>query len=381
MEIYFDNSATTKPYKEVIDEIAKAMGEYYGNPSSLHKIGIKAEKKITDAREFIGKSLNASKDEIYFTSGGSEGNNLAIKGLVKPGHHVITTVFEHHSVLMTYRILEQNGVKVTYLNVDKEGKISLEELKNSISKDTVLVSIMHVNNEMGAIQDIESIGKIVKENSSRARFHVDAVQSYGKLKIDVKKMNIDLLTVAGHKIHGPKGVGFIFVKKGIVLNPLINGGSQEGGIRGGTHNVPGIIGLHKAAEITMENINSNFEYVNNIKEYMIDRLSEIENIKIHSPLKDEFTPYILNVSFIGIKAEVLLHLLEENDIYVSTGSACTSKTSAVQGSYVIKALGLNKSEIESAIRFSFSKYNTKEEVDKVIEVLKSSLTFLRRVKR
>ena len=381
MEIYFDNSATTKPYREVIEETAKAMEEYFGNPSSLHKIGIKAEKKITEAREFIGKSLNASKDEIIFTSGGSEGNNLIIKGLVKPGHHVITTVFEHHSVLMTYKELEKNGVRVTYLNVNKEGKISLEELKNSISKDTVLVSIMHVNNEMGAIQDIETIGKLIKEKSSRARFHVDAVQSYGKLNIDVKKMNIDMLTAAGHKIHGPKGVGFIYLKKGIVLNPLINGGSQEGGIRGGTHNVPGIIGLYKAAEITMENKNSSFEYVKNLKEYMIDRLGEINNIRINSPLKEDFTPYILNVSFIGVKAEVLLHLLEENDIYVATGSACTSKTSAVQVSYVIKELGLSKAEVESAIRFSFSKNNTKEEVDKAIEVLKSSLTFLRRVKR
>ena len=381
MEIYFDNSATTKPYKEVIEETAKAMEEYFGNPSSLHKIGIKAEKRITEARDFIGKSINASKDEIYFTSGGSEGNNLIIKGIVKPEHHVITTIFEHHSVLNTYKELEKNGVRVTYLNVDKEGKISLEELKNAISKDTVLVSIMHVNNEMGAIQDIESIGKVIKENSTRARFHVDVVQSYGKLNIDVKKMNIDMLTVAGHKIHGPKGVGFTFVKKGIVLNPLISGGSQESGIRGGTHNVPGIIGLHKAAEITMENINSNFECVSILKEYMIDKLGEINNIRINSPARTDFSPYILNVSFIGVRAEVLLHLLEENDIYVATGSACTSKTSAIQGSYVIKALGLNKAEIESAIRFSFSKNNTKEEVDKVIEVLKSSLTFLRRVKR
>ncbi|MBE6053307.1 MAG: cysteine desulfurase [Clostridium sartagoforme] len=381
MEIYFDNSATTKPYKEVIEETARAMEEYFGNPSSLHKIGIKAEKKITEAREFISNSINANRDEILFTSGGSEGNNLIIKGLVKPGHHVITTVFEHHSVLMTYKELEKNGVRVTYLNVDKDGKVSLEELENAISKDTVLVSIMHVNNEMGAIQDIEAIGKLIKEKSSRARFHVDAVQSYGKLNIDVKKLNVDMLTAASHKIHGPKGVGFIFVKKGIVLNPLINGGSQEGGVRGGTHNVPGIIGLYKAAEITIKNINSNFEYVNNLKGYMIDRLGEINNIRVNSPLREDFSPYILNVSFIGVKAEVLLHLLEENDIYVATGSACTSKTSSVQGSYVIKALGLNKSEVESAIRFSFSDDNTKEEVDKVIEVLKSSLTFLRRVKR
>lgn len=381
MEIYFDNSATTKPYKEVIEETAKAMEEYYGNPSSLHNIGIKAEKKINEAREFIGKSINASKDEIYFTSGGSEGNNLLVKGLVKPGHHIITTNFEHHSVLMTYKELEKNGVKVTYLNLDKDGKISLDELEKAISKDTVLITIIHVNNEMGAIQNLEEIGKLIKSKSSRARFHVDAVQSYGKLNIDVKKMNIDMLTAAGHKIHGPKGVGFTFIKKGIVLNPLINGGSQESGIRGGTHNVPGIIGLHKAAEITMENINSSFEYVKSLKEYMINRLGEIDNIRINSPLRDDFTPYILNVSFVGVRAEVLLHLLEENNIYVATGSACTSKTSASQGSYVIKALGLNNKEVESAIRFSFSKFNTKEEIDKAIEVLKSSLTFLRRVRR
>ncbi|NLZ33769.1 MAG: aminotransferase class V-fold PLP-dependent enzyme, partial [Clostridiales bacterium] len=215
MDIYLDNSATTKPYKEVIEEITGAMEEYYGNPSSLHKIGLMAEKKLNEAREFLAKTINASKDEIYFTSGGSESNNLIIKGLVKPEHHVITTVFEHHSVLMTYNELEREGVKVTYLKVDKNGRISLDELKNSISKDTVLVSIMHVNNEMGAIQDIEAIGKIIKENSSRAKFHVDAVQSYGKLDIDVKKMNIDLLTASSHKIHGPKGIGFSYIKKGI----------------------------------------------------------------------------------------------------------------------------------------------------------------------
>lgn len=380
MEIYFDNSATTKPYKEVIEETVIAMEEYYGNPSSLHNIGIKSEKKINEAREFLSKSINASKDEIYFTSGGSEGNSLAIKGLLKQGHHVITTAFEHHSVLNTYKELEKIGVKVTYLKVNNEGKISLEELENAINKDTVLVSIMHVNNEMGAIQDIEAIGKIVKEKSSRARFHVDAVQSYGKLKLDIKKMNIDLLTAASHKIHGPKGVGFIYIKKGIVLNSLITG-SQEGGFRGGTHNVTGIIGLNKAAEITINNMDSSYSYVSDLKEYMIKRLGEINNIRINSPLRGDFTPYILNVSFIGVKAEVLLHLLEENNIYVSTGSACTSRTSSVKGSYVIKELGLKNNEIESAIRFSFSKFNTKEEVDKTIEVLKSSLTFLRRVKR
>jgi len=381
MDIYFDNSATTKPYKEVIEEVTIAMEEYYGNPSSLHKIGLKAEKKINEAREVLGKAINASKEEIYFTSGGSEANNLIIKGIVKPNHHVITTKFEHHSILSTYEELEKNGVRVTYLGVDSNGQISLEELENSITKDTVLVSIIHVNNEMGAIQDIEKIGNLIKNKSSRAKFHVDVVQSFGKYDLDVKKMKVDFLSASAHKIHGPKGVGFAYVKKGIILNSLINGGSQEGGFRAGTQNVPGIAGFKKAAEITLNNMKSNFNKVYEVKSYMIDRLSEIDNIRINSADTKDFSPYILNVSFIGVRAEVLLHLLEEKDIYVATGSACTSKTSSIKGSYVIKELGLKNEEVESAIRFSFSEYNTKEEVDKTIEVLKNSLRFLRRVKR
>ncbi|WP_300380960.1 cysteine desulfurase family protein [Clostridium sp.] len=380
MDIYFDNSATTKPYKEVILEVANSMDEYYGNPSSLHRIGLKAEKKIKEAREVLAKSINASKEEIYFTAGGSESNNLIIKGLVKPGHHVITTIFEHNSVLMNYRELEKAGVRVTYLDVNQEGKISLEDLKNAICKDTVLVSIIHVNNEMGAIQDIEDIGKVVKENSSRAKFHVDAVQSYGKINIDVKKMNIDFLSVSAHKIHGPKGVGFAYIKKGIVLNSLIKG-SQESGFRGGTHNVTGIIGFEKAAEITLNKRLENYKYVEILKEHMIKGLKEVDNIRINSLLNDEFSPYILNVSFIGVRAEVLLHLLEDKNIFVSTGSACTSKTNNSSGSYVISALGLKKEEIESAIRFSFSEFNTLEEVNIVIDVLKNSLKFLRRLKK
>lgn len=381
MEIYFDNSATTKPYDEVIDSVCNGMREYYGNPSSLHNIGLKCEKKLNSVRETIASTLNAHRDEIYFTSGGSEGNNLILKGLAKPGHHIITTEFEHKSVLETCNELEKEGVKITYLKVDKEGKISLEELKNSITKETVLVSIMYVNNEIGTIQNIEAIGKIIKEKSSRAKFHVDGVQGYGKLPIDVKKMNIDFLTASAHKIHGPKGVGILYIKKGAVLKSLISGGSQEKGLRAGTENLPGIIGLETAAQITFKNINENYSKVKELKEYMVSELEKIDNIRINSPLRDEFSPYILNVSFIGVRAEVLLHLLEESNIYVSTGSACTSKGSVSSGSYVVKALGLNKSEIESAIRFSFSSDNTKEEIDKTIEVLKTSLVFLRRVRR
>ncbi len=380
MEIYFDNSATTKPYDEVVEEVCNGMKEFYGNPSSLHSLGLKCEKRLNEAREYFAETIKASKDEIYFTSGGSEGNNLILKGVLKPGHHLITTAFEHQSILDTCKALENSGVKITYLDVDKYGRISLEDLEEAITKDTVLVSIMHVNNEVGTIQDLEAIGKLIKEKSSRAKFHVDGVQSFGKLPIDVKKYNIDFFTAAGHKIHGPKGTGFVYIKKGLVINSLISGGSQEKGFRAGTQNLPNIIGFEKAARITFENMESNFKKVSELKEYMINELGKISDIRINSPLEG-FSPYILNVSFIGARAEVLLHLLEENNIYVATGSACTSKSSAASGSYVIKALGLNAKEVESAIRFSFSDDNTKDEVDKVIGVLNTSLKFLRRVKR
>lgn len=380
MNVYFDNSATTKPYDEVIEAVSKGMKEYFGNPSSLHKIGMNCEKRLNEAREYFASTIKCNKEEIYFTSGGSEGNNLILKGLLKPGHHFITTAFEHHSIISTCKQLEEKGVKVTYLDVDSEGRISLEDLEEAIIKDTVLVSIMQVNNEIGVIQDIEAIGKLIKERSSRAKFHVDAVQGYGKLPIDVNKSNVDFLTVASHKIHGPKGVGFIYIKKGIILNSLISGGSQEKGIRAGTENLPGIIGFEKAAQMTFEEMESRYDKVLELKKYFVERLNEIKDVRINGEI-DGFSPYILNVSFLGVRAEVLLHLLEEQNIYVATGSACTSKSSAAHGSYVIKSLGLSNKEVESAIRFSFSYENTKEEVDYTIDVLKKSLMFLRRVKR
>lgn len=380
MNVYFDNSATTKPYDEVIEAVSKGMKEYFGNPSSLHNIGMNCEKRLNEAREYFASTIKCNKEEIYFTSGGSEGNNLILKGLLKPGHHFITTAFEHHSIISTCKQLEEKGVKVTYLDVDSEGRISLEDLEEAITKDTVLVSIMQVNNEIGVIQDIEAIGKLIKERSSRAKFHVDAVQGYGKLPIDVNKSNVDFLTVASHKIHGPKGVGFIYIKKGIILNSLISGGSQEKGIRAGTENLPGIIGFEKAAQMTFEEMESRYDKVLELKKYFVERLNEIKDIRINGEI-DGFSPYILNVSFLGVRAEVLLHLLEEQNIYVATGSACTSKSSAAHGSYVIKSLGLSNKEVESAIRFSFSYENTKEEVDYTIDVLKKSLMFLRRVKR
>lgn len=382
MEVYFDNSSTTKMNEEAIEAVASGMREYFGNPSSLHNLGLKSEKKLRECREILAKTINASESEIYFNAGGTEGNNLILKGILKPGSHYITTPFEHASVLNTVRRLSDNGVKVTYLKLDENGRIDLEYLKESITKDTVLVSIMHVNNEVGVIQDIEKIGQIIKENSTRAKFHVDGVQSYTKIPVDVKKMNIDFFTASAHKFHGPKGCGFVYVKKNNNLVPLIEGGSQEFGLRAGTQNIGCIMGLTKAAEIAYRNMENNFEKVKEIKERFIEKLKFIDNIRINSPLSDEFSPYILNVSFRGVRGEVLLHFLEESGVYVSTGSACSSKERVrIGGSYVLKSLGLNNDEIGGGIRFSFSDDNTLEEVDYTIDVLNKGLKFLRRLKK
>lgn len=381
MEVYFDNSSTTKPFDEVINEVAFGMKEFYGNPSSLHNLGFKSEKKLKECREILSKTINVNENEIHFNSGGSEGNNSILKGILKSGTHFITTPFEHASILNTVKKLEDAGVKVTFLKINDEGKIDLEYLKNSITKETVLISIMHVNNEIGVIQDLKTIGEIIKESSSRAKFHVDAVQSYGKIPIDAKKMNIDFLTVSGHKFHGPKGVGFIYIKKPNTLMPLIEGGAQEFGIRAGTQNIPGIMGMSLASKIVNNTINENYKRVFEIKKKFIGKLKTIENIKINSLLNESYSPYILNVSFKGIRGEVLLHFLEESGIYVSTGSACSSKErEKLGGSYVLKALGLSQDEMAGGIRFSFSDDNKEEEVDYVIDNLDKGLRFLRRKK-
>ncbi|WP_294401502.1 cysteine desulfurase family protein [uncultured Clostridium sp.] len=382
MEIYFDNSSTTKTYDEVINEVSHGLREFYGNPSSLHNLGLKSEKKLRECRQIIADTINASENEIYFNGGGSEGNNLVLKGILKSGTHLITTPFEHASIFNTIKSLEKNGVKVTTLKIDDQGRIDLEDLENSITKETVLVSIMHVNNEIGVIQDIEEISRIVKKASSRARIHVDAVQSYGKLPIDVSKMQIDFMTVSAHKFHGPKGCGFIYIRKPNTLMPLIEGGSQESGVRAGTQNIAGIMGMAVAAKSVCKNMKDNYEKVHEIKRRFIEKVKNIDNIKINSPDEDYFSPYILNVSFRGVRGEVLLHFLEENGIYVSTGSACSSKERArIGGSYVLKSLGLTVDEIGGGIRFSFSDDNKPEEVDYTVEILEKGLKFLRRIKR
>lgn len=382
MEVYFDNSSTTKPLDEVIDEVAFGMKEFYGNPSSLHNLGLKSERKLKECRGILSKTINANENEIYFNSGGSEGNNSVLKGILKSGTNLITTPFEHASILNTIKKLEDNKVTVTFLKINEDGRIDLEHLRNSITKETVLVSIMHVNNEIGVIQDLKTIGKIIKESSNRTKFHVDAVQSYGKIPIDVKKMNIDFLTVSAHKFHGPKGVGFIYIRKPNTLIPLIEGGSQEFGVRAGTQNIPGIMGMSVASKIAIDKMNENYKKVFEIKKKFIEQLlSNIENIRINSVLNEIYSPYILNVSFKGIKGEVLLHFLEESVIYVSTGSACSSKErEKIGGSYVLKTLGLSQDEISGGIRFSFSDDNKEEEVDYVIDNLNKGINFLRRKK-
>lgn len=379
MEIYFDNSATTKVYEEVIDIMSDIMRNYYGNPSSAHSLGLNAEEKLKESRKIFGDILNCSEGEIIFTSGGSESNNFLIKGFIKPGLHMITTKIEHPSVAGVYSYLEKQGVEVTYLDVNKYGQIDLKQLKQSIKKETILVSIMHVNNEFGAIQDLEAIGTLIKENSSRSKFHVDAVQSFGKLKIDVQKCKIDLLSASGHKVHGPRGIGIAYVRKDLRPEPLIHGGGQEKSFRSGTENLAAICGFAFAANKIYKNLEENYKKIYHIKEYFIQRLSAIDNVLINSPSQQGFIPHILSVSFPGVKGEVLIHALEDKGIFASTGSACSSKK--LSHSALLPLIGLSKKEAEGTIRFSFNELNTEEEVDYVIENLNKSLIFLRRLNK
>lgn len=370
---YLDNCATTVVYKEVVDEISRVLLNEFGNPSSLHKIGRDAENIIDDSRQLIADTINANKKEIYFNSCASEGNNQVLKSFKD---HIITTKIEHPSVMNTLKSLEEEGVKVTYLDVDKEGKIDLEDFKSKLTKDTSLVSIMYVNNEIGVINPIEKIGRIIKDTGFKTKFHVDCVQAYMKYPIDVKKMNIDYLTVSSHKIHGPKGVGFIYIKKGLLLKPLIHGGSQESNLRAGTHNVAYISGMAKAIEILKDKRRENLEHVIELKNSMIEALSKYKNFKINSPY--DSSDYILNVSFIGLRSEIILRLLEDKEVYVSTGSACSQKN--MKDSHVLTSIGLNKDEIKGSIRICFSDTTTKEEIKNAIDAFDYALNFAGRIK-
>ncbi|NLK72994.1 MAG: cysteine desulfurase [Clostridiales bacterium] len=383
MQVYLDNSATTRPHKEVIDAMIGCYETHYGNASSLHRMGIQAEKMIKDARNSVGQSLNVSDSEIIFTSGGTESNNTAIFGaaeaLKRTGNRIITSAIEHPAVLNVCKSLEQNGMDVKYLNVNDKGLIQLDALEEYFNEKTILISVMHVNNELGTIQPIEEIAKY-KKSCSKFYFHVDAVQSYGKMKISPKTIGIDLLSVSGHKLHGPKGIGALFIDKSIHIPPLLYGGLQEYGIRSGTENVPGIIGLGQAAAMAYNNLETDINNIKHVRSYLIQGIKEeIKDIRINSYEDDRCIPHILNISFMGIRGEVLLHMLEQAEIYVSTGSACSSKKKGL--SHVLKAAGLSNSEIEGAVRFSFSKYNSIEEMDYVLDHLKKGINSIRKIMR
>ncbi len=380
MSIYFDNAATTKVFPEVLAVMQEAMEVTYGNPSAKHIKGLEAENIIKEAQETIAKTLRAKPKEIFFTSGGTESNNTAIIGTAmanqRQGKHVITTKIEHASVYEPMYYLESMGFEITYLDVDSHGIVQLEQLKDAIRPDTILVSCMMVNNEIGAVEPIEEIGKIIKSVNPDTIFHVDAIQAYGKLPAVPKNMKVDLLSMSGHKIHGPKGIGFLYVKEGTKIQPIIFGGGQQKGIRSGTENVPGIAGLSCACKRMIGKHYENAKKICQVKEYFQERINEIENIKDNSGQ----APHIASISFRGLRSEVLLHALEDKGIYVSSGSACSSnKKQAVSGT--LNAIGISNDYKDGTLRFSFSIENTKEEVDETIEALKELVPMLRRFVR
>ena len=383
MEIYLDNSATTRPYDDVIDIMMKVYREDYGNPSSKHYKGVDSEKYVKEAREIIAKSLKASAREILFTSGGTESDNTALIGCAmagkRRGNHIITTKIEHPAILETTEYLKKQGFDITYLNVDKQGVVDLEQLKNSLTHETIIVSVMHTNNEIGSVQPLEEIGKIIKSFDKDILFHVDAVQGYGKFNIVPKKANIDLMSVSGHKIHGPKGIGFLYIKEGTKILPYIMGGGQQGGMRSGTENVPAIAGMAQAVKNIYENLEEDRQRMYELRDQVIDGVSSIEGVQINGMPERQGAPHIISISVKNVRAEVLLHSLEEKNIYVSSGSACASNKNTV--SDTLRAIGLDKEYLDSTIRVSLSVFNTKEDIEALISALKDIIPELRKYTR
>lgn len=372
--IYLDNSATTKPCKRTCEYINNALCENWGNPSSLHMMGIEAEMLVTKAREGIAKKISASPEEIIFTGSGTEANNTAVMAVAHSRNKkIITSLLEHPSVLEPVKRLEEHGFEVVRIGCDSEGTVKLNELEKAIDKDTSLVSIMLVNNEIGTVQPIAEISKLVRKYAPNALFHCDAVQGFGKTPINVKRLDVDLLSVSGHKVHGPKGIGFLYCKKGVRLPAFINGGGQERGLRSGTESVPLISGFLGAVE-EMPDISEQYAKIKELNEYARKCFSCVDGIEINSP--EEALPYILNISVLGYRSETMLHFLESKNIFVSSGSACAKGTP----SYVLEALGLNRIYSDSALRISFSRDNTKEDIDLTVAAILEAITKLRKSK-
>ena len=382
-EIYFDNSATTRVFDSVRDIMTETMTADYGNTSSLHTKGVEAEQYVREARAEIAKSLRVKEKEIIFTSGGTESNNLAILGTAlanrRSGNHIITSCIEHASVYKTTAFLEEQGFRVTYLPVDHNGHVSPEDLRAAICDDTILVSIMYVNNEMGAVEPIAKLAQVLRETKPQAYFHADAIQAYGKYVIRPKKEGIDLLSVSGHKIHGPKGVGFLYVDERVKIRPILFGGGQQMGMRSGTENVPGCAGLGAAAKEIYRDHEAKVDHLYALKDRFVSGLHELEGVTVHGLTGRDSAPQIVSAGFEGIRAEVLLHALEEKGIYVSSGSACSSNHPGISGT--LRGIGVKESLLDSTLRFSFGVFNTEDEVDECLRVLKELLPLLRRYRR
>ena len=384
MEVYLDNSATPRAYPEVGELVYKVMCRDYGNPSSMHRKGVEAEHYVKDAKETIAKSLKVNAKEIFFTSGGTESDNLALIGVARAnkrrGNHLITSSIEHPAILNTMRHLEEEeGFRVTYLPVDAAGRIRLDALKEALCEDTILVSVMYVNNEVGTVQPIEEAVQMVKAYDPQIIFHSDAVQGYGKYRIYPKRMGIDLLSASGHKIHGPKGIGFLYIGEKVKITPIVYGGEQQKNIRSGTENVPGIAGLGLASEMIYKDLDMKVALMRELKAYFIEGLKKIDRTVIHGLTDEGSAPHIISAGIAGIRSEVLLHTLEEKGIYVSSGSACASNHPAISG--VLKGIGAAQEYLDATLRFSMSEFTTKEEIDYTLETLYNCVPMLRKYTR
>lgn len=380
--IYFDNSATTRPYPQVVEVVKRAMEAYYGNPSSLHQKGLEAESVLKQARAVAAQYLGCKPAEILFTSGGTESNNTALKGVAFQyqgrGKHIVTTSVEHPAVYDVCKQLEAFGFTVTYLPVDREGRVSVEDVKKAVTSDTILVSVMHVNNELGTIQPIAEIGAWLRQ-FPKTLFHVDAVQGVGKVPLRLKEWGIDLASISAHKFHGPRGIGILYKREGLIIQPLLTGGGQEGGVRSGTENLPAIAGLAKAFRLMTEEGSRDAEHIAALTRQLRAGLAAIPEVVINTPEQGS-APHIINLSFPGMKAEVILHALEERGFLVSTKSACSSKKD--EPSRVLMATGMDKERAVSAIRISLGRENTADEVEAFLAAVKevSSVSSYRKAK-